>query len=65
MNYGEKRDYRRIDIYTKDPLTEKFRYHGTTTWARTLRIAKERIMETTGYDRRAVLVTYSDNRSRR
>ena len=36
MSYGDKRDYPKIDIYVSGEYT------CTTTWARTLKEAKER-----------------------
>ena len=39
MKYGDKRDYRKIDIY------HGAQYVGSTTWARTCREAKERYIE--------------------
>lgn len=35
LEYGDKRDYRKIDIYVNNVYT------GTTTWAKSLKIAKE------------------------
>lgn len=40
MAYGDKRDYRKIDIYTVQG-----RYLCSTTWARTLKEAKQRYAE--------------------
>lgn len=62
MDYGEKRNYQRIDIYTRDPITEKFRYQATTTWARTLRVARERFAETAKRDPSEILTVYASRR---
>lgn len=40
MSYGDKTDYPKIDIYTRQP--EGFVYVGCTTWARTCAEARER-----------------------
>lgn len=42
MTYGNKRDYRKIDIYTMSPSTGKWQYVATTTWAKTCREAVAR-----------------------
>jgi hypothetical protein len=39
MKYGDKRDYPKISIYVRG------KYVATTTWARTLRIAKAAYFE--------------------
>ena len=39
MKYGEKRDYRKIDIFLNGE------YQCSTTWARTLKEAKKRFIE--------------------
>lgn len=43
--YGAKRDYKKIDIYTKG---EGSRYLASTTWARNLRVAREKYAEQSG-----------------
>lgn len=40
MTYGDKRDFPKIDLYTRQP--EGFVYVACTTWARTCREARER-----------------------
>ena len=43
--YGEKRDYRKIDLYVQVGESDGYRYVGTTTWAPTCREAKARFIE--------------------
>lgn len=38
-SYGDKRDYRKIDIYIKG------KYHSSTTWSKTLKEAKDKFVE--------------------
>lgn len=46
MIYGDKRDYRKIDIYTKDSIHKKeVTYRCLTTWSPTCGEAKERYAE--------------------
>lgn len=40
MKYGDKRDYKKIDIYYKGE------YKGSTTWSKTCKQAKEIYCET-------------------
>jgi hypothetical protein len=42
MVYGDKRDYRKIDIYKRDALTGRYAYICSTTWARSCREAMAR-----------------------
>lgn len=42
MEYGNKRDYRKIDIYLDG------QYKFTTTWARNLKLAKQKASEAIG-----------------
>ena len=37
--YGDKRDYKKIDLYINA------KYHGTTTWAKNVKEAKEKLAE--------------------
>lgn len=48
MTYGDKRDYRKINIYLKRPgnCTD---YVGSTTWARNCREARERYGMANGF----------------
>ena len=43
MNYGTKRDYRKIDIFTGQPGA--WRYVASTTWSRTCRDAVAKYKE--------------------
>lgn len=45
MVYGDKRDYRKIDIYTQIGFSDGYKYQGSTTWSATCREAKERFLE--------------------
>ena len=40
--YGEKRDYKKIDLYRPRPSEPGMYYCGSTTWAHNLRFARER-----------------------
>ena len=44
MAYGDKRDYRKIDIYLRRP--HGLTYLASTTWASNLREARERYAAT-------------------
>ena len=48
MTYGDKRDYRKIDLFLKRPGGVQS-YAGSTTWARNLREAKERFAQANGH----------------
>lgn len=48
MTYGDKRDYRKIDLSVFNPSDGFWHYRCSTTWARTCREARERLAETTG-----------------
>lgn len=43
MNYGDKRDYPKIDIYVHG------KYAGSTTWARTNKEAIQKYMDVKGF----------------
>jgi len=59
MKYGDKRDYPAIDIYVWG------RYECTTTWARTLRIAKAAFFEKSNVHIDAIHVQFKDHISKR
>lgn len=42
MQYGDKRDYAKIDLFTMSPSTGRWQYAGTTTWSRTVKDAARR-----------------------
>lgn len=42
MVYGEKRDYKKIEIFVLNSATGNYDYRATTTWSPTLKDAKER-----------------------
>lgn len=46
MAYGDKRDYPKIDIYGR--INGQWRYLKSTTWARSLKEAKERFCAASG-----------------
>jgi hypothetical protein len=39
IGYGNRRDYRKIDLYTMSPSTGEWQYVASTTWSRTCREA--------------------------
>ena len=41
LKYGDKRDYRKIDIFVKNVNSGFFDYVCNTTWSKTLKQAKE------------------------
>ena len=43
MAYGDKRDYRKIDLYVYSESTKRWEYVGSTTWAKTCREASQRL----------------------
>lgn len=45
MAYGDRRDYRKIDLFTMSPSTGRWQYAGSTTWSRTCREAARRFKE--------------------
>lgn len=40
QKYGDKRDYKKIDIYLVTPFTG-LQYLGSTNWAKNLKVARE------------------------
>jgi hypothetical protein len=64
MEYGNKRDYRKIDlfcIHMEKSGADRFlnSYVGSTTWARNLRIAKEKAAERLGVDVSRIVAHYA------
>lgn len=59
MNYGAKRDYRKIHVYA---ITAggQWVYVATTTWAKNLRVARERVAEKQGKCARGYAAEYAD-----
>jgi hypothetical protein len=47
VKYGDKRDYRKIDIFNRHYHGKKsyFAYAGSTTWSATCKEAKQRFYE--------------------
>lgn len=41
--YGNKRDYRKIDLYVYSDALKRKEYVGTTTWSKTCKEARERL----------------------
>lgn len=58
MPYGDKRDYRKIDIYLKRPGNRQS-YLASTTWARTCREAREHYAIAYGYAASDLTASYS------
>lgn len=45
MKYGNKRDYKKIDLFTKGKgICNQWVYYATTTWAKTCKEAKQRFI---------------------
>jgi hypothetical protein len=64
MKYGQKRDYRKIDIFCihEDKHgTDRFlnTYVCSTTWARNLRIASENAAQSLGVDISRIVAHYA------
>jgi hypothetical protein len=53
MEYGKRRDYKAIDIFV-DGI-----YSRTTTWARNLKIAREKAAESLGVDVSRIVAHYA------
>lgn len=62
-NYGDKRDYRKIDILTYNTFNEKWVYVGTTTWSRTLKEAKEMHSKSTGTKLELIKTQYTNKKA--
>lgn len=45
MTYGDKRDYRKIDIYVQIGFSDGYKYVATTTWSATCKEAKAKFLE--------------------
>jgi hypothetical protein len=53
MAYGDKRDYKKIDIYING------KYWRSTNWARNLKVAKNKAVELNGFDPSIVSAKYA------
>jgi len=63
MNYGDKRNYKKISLFCKHEGktgAEQFlnSYVGSTTWARNLRIAREKMAEKLNVDLSRIVALY-------
>ena len=62
MAYGDKRDYKKIDLFIKIPADKRpacVEYVCSTTWARNLRIAKESLAKAKGLDVSQIYAEYA------
>jgi hypothetical protein len=64
MEYGNKRDYKKIDLFCKHEGktgADQFlnSYVGSTTWARNLRVARERMAENLKVDPSRIVAIYA------
>ena len=50
--YGNKRDYKKIDLFINA------KYYGTTTWAKNLKVAKEKLAEILGVSVKSIYAEY-------
>jgi hypothetical protein len=61
MAYGDKRNYRKIDIFLKDKSKKGMnKYLGSTTWAATCKQAKERYAHSYKMNPDDLIVRFSD-----
>lgn len=61
MAYGDKRDYRKIDIYRKGTKVTPPKYIASTTWSKTCREAIVKAAEATGYAASDLKANFSHN----
>jgi hypothetical protein len=64
MQYGNKRNYKKINLFCKHEGkigADQFlnSYVGSTTWARNLRVAKEKASESLGVDVSRIVAQYA------
>jgi len=67
MEYGNKKDYKKIDIFTKRKFTPKgmiaiWQYECSTTWSKTCKQAKEMFLKRHNYlDKTQIKALFSKN----
>jgi len=64
MQYGDKRNYKKIDLFCKHEGktgADQFlnSYVGSTTWARNLKVAREYMAEKLGVDPSRIVAVYA------
>lgn len=63
-SYGNKRDFKKIDLYVKHAEHLPFAYFGSTNWSRTCREAKAKLIEKYGFPEKDVRAWFSTDSKR-